>query len=462
MKIDLTGYPRPIRPRDAEHVQQDRRGRRRLRRRDVAPRRIRRTPLHARAGAAGDARQSAARHGPGDREGVHQPHRHLPGGHAGRARHLRAGHRARGEPDPGNALAARSFASSATRRATCCIPGRSSTSPSRTRTACSCARSSRRRIPSGMASGSATISSDAIARRFAAAARAPAGARSSPTSRPAIRTRERSVALLQGLEDAGADVIEVGVPFSDPMADGPVIQASSQRRSSRGCASTRCSRSSSTRRARRSRSCCSAISIPLLAAATTRCGARPTRARTACSSPTCRSAPIRSARRGSREARSTSSGSSRRRRRPTRMGEIAATGSGFVYLISRLGVTGERSELPPELPDDRGAPACGDVAAGVRRLRHLAPEQARAVARIADGVVVGSAHRARGRRERRRGAARWPRRCARASTTPEMRAFLAGVRARSRRARPRAAGRGARAGSRAGSAQPTGASSCCW
>jgi tryptophan synthase alpha chain len=38
-----------------------------------------------------------------------------------------------------------------------------------------------------------------------------------------------SAAILSGLAKAGADVIELGMPFSDPMADGPAIQASSQR-----------------------------------------------------------------------------------------------------------------------------------------------------------------------------------------------------------------------------------------
>src|SRR5206468_312224 len=44
----------------------------------------------------------------------------------------------------------------------------------------------------------------------------------------------KSLDLLRTIQDAGADVIEVGVPFSDPMADGPVIQASSQRALSHG------------------------------------------------------------------------------------------------------------------------------------------------------------------------------------------------------------------------------------
>jgi len=41
-------------------------------------------------------------------------------------------------------------------------------------------------------------------------------------------------ALMQALADGGADVIELGVPFSDPMADGPVIQQASERALARG------------------------------------------------------------------------------------------------------------------------------------------------------------------------------------------------------------------------------------
>jgi tryptophan synthase alpha chain len=40
---------------------------------------------------------------------------------------------------------------------------------------------------------------------------------------------ETSFAILEKLPGAGADIIELGVPFSDPMADGPAIQASSMR-----------------------------------------------------------------------------------------------------------------------------------------------------------------------------------------------------------------------------------------
>ena len=40
---------------------------------------------------------------------------------------------------------------------------------------------------------------------------------------------ERSIALLQAVSTAGADVIEGGVPFSDPLADGLVIQRATER-----------------------------------------------------------------------------------------------------------------------------------------------------------------------------------------------------------------------------------------
>jgi tryptophan synthase alpha chain len=45
---------------------------------------------------------------------------------------------------------------------------------------------------------------------------------------------DATVDVLHGLVDGGADVIELGVPFSDPMADGPVIQKASERALARG------------------------------------------------------------------------------------------------------------------------------------------------------------------------------------------------------------------------------------
>jgi tryptophan synthase alpha chain len=74
-----------------------------------------------------------------------------------------------------------------------------------------------------------------------------------------------------------------------------------------------------------------------------------------------------------------------------RMAHIARNGSGFVYLISRLGVTGARSELPPDLPETisrlrqaTSLPICAGFGIST-------PDQAVSVARLADGVVVGSA-----------------------------------------------------------------------
>ena len=41
--------------------------------------------------------------------------------------------------------------------------------------------------------------------------------------------RATSMALLRGMPEAGADLIEIGMPFTDPMADGPIIQAAAKR-----------------------------------------------------------------------------------------------------------------------------------------------------------------------------------------------------------------------------------------
>jgi tryptophan synthase alpha chain len=199
-----------------------------------------------------------------------------------------------------------------------------------------------------------------------------------------------TVPLMRGLVEAGADILELGVPFSDPMADGPVIQASSQAALEQGVDFDRVLALVAEARLGIPVVLFSYLN-PVLAAgddALQRAAEAGVHGLLVTDLPVGED-PALEARLGGGPLAFV------RLVAPTtpaaRMAEIARHGRGFVYLISRLGVTGVRQDLPPDLEDTvarlRAAtalPIC--VGFGISR-----PEQAATVARVADGVVVGSA-----------------------------------------------------------------------
>lgn len=202
-----------------------------------------------------------------------------------------------------------------------------------------------------------------------------------------------TVPLLEALDDAGADVIELGIPFSDPLADGPTIQASSFRALENGVTVPRVLEMVRAFRARRetplvlftylnpvfhyglSRFCRDAAEAGADGVLLTDLPAG--------SDPELEGELERAGLDLIRLLAPTTA--------PERVARVAEGGRGFLYYISRTGVTGAREVLRDEL------------AAEVGRLRERvglpvavgfgisSPEQARAVAGIADGVVVGSA-----------------------------------------------------------------------
>ncbi len=199
--------------------------------------------------------------------------------------------------------------------------------------------------------------------------------------------------LLQGLADAGADLIELGVPFSDPMADGPTIQRSSQVALSAGTTIDDFFELIADLRNHsevpivifsylnpiHSRGIESFIQEAVQAGADgilptdLPLGADPALEERLCESQLDLVRLI---------APTT---------QPERMHRIAATSQGFVYYIARTGVTGARNRLRHELAAEVDAvralsPLPVAVGFGVS-----SPEQARALGRVADAVVVGSA-----------------------------------------------------------------------
>lgn len=203
--------------------------------------------------------------------------------------------------------------------------------------------------------------------------------------------RAGSLAALRGAAAAGADIIELGIPFSDPLADGPTIQRASQAALAGGM--TAAGALSLVREAGlKAPVVLMTYANPVLAYGADRFVRDATAA--GASGILLTDVPA-GADPALERAVSGSTLALVRLVAPTtpdtRLALALEGAGGFVYLISRLGVTGVRTDAPPELETQ---------VARVRRATSLpvavgfgitTPDHVRAAARVADGVVVGSA-----------------------------------------------------------------------
>lgn len=205
---------------------------------------------------------------------------------------------------------------------------------------------------------------------------------------------ESALELIPAIEESGADLVELGVPFSDPLADGATIQASSQRALENGMSLTLCLEQAATLRAR-------GVTIPFVmmgyynpivqfgigrfVQAAIEAGIDglivpdlpPEESDTLYTAATSRGLDVIF-------LLAPTSGDARVQR-------VVGKSRGFVYLVSLVGVTGARNRLPD------------DLASFVARIRKATnkplavgfgigtPAQAARVAEVADGVIVGSA-----------------------------------------------------------------------
>jgi len=206
-------------------------------------------------------------------------------------------------------------------------------------------------------------------------------------------TRDATSDLLDAFVQAGADVIEVGVPFSDPVADGPTIQRSSQRALDNGTTLGWTLDQVERFRTRHN----TPVVLFTYLNPVLRCGVDRFIDR-ACAAgangvlvtdlPVGVDANL--------ESRIEASPLAHIRlvaptTPPDRAARIARRAQGFLYYISRKGVTGARTELREGLIEEvealrraSGIPVA--VGFGIST-----PDQAARVAGVADGVVVGSA-----------------------------------------------------------------------
>ncbi len=206
---------------------------------------------------------------------------------------------------------------------------------------------------------------------------------------PTVETTLKAVPLFA---KNGCDIIELGIPFSDPLADGATIQQASYEALRQGVTATVCFEVARELRRR--------VKIPLVFMTyynpVLKFGLEQFCARCAEVEIDGLIVPDLPPEEGEELERSTkrqgldlvyllSPASTEERIRL-----VTSRSSGFIYLVSLTGVTGARDRLPEELESFVGSvknrtekPLC--VGFGVST-----PQQARRVARVADGVIVGS------------------------------------------------------------------------
>lgn len=218
-----------------------------------------------------------------------------------------------------------------------------------------------------------------------------------PAFIPFITAGDPSLEVTRGLilelERRGADVIELGIPFSDPIADGPVIQASYYRTLTKGLKVEEVFSLVKDVRNETDIPIVSMVSYSIVFKTGVEkflCSAK----EAGFDGATIPDLPVE-------ESQALIYTANEKDFRivcfaaptttPDRMEHIAKTTQGFLYYISVVGITGVRDSLPKDMEEN------------IRRLRGLTdkpialgfgvstPEQARVAGSVADGVIVGSA-----------------------------------------------------------------------
>lgn len=206
-------------------------------------------------------------------------------------------------------------------------------------------------------------------------------------------TPEASAEVLLSIADAGADIIELGIPFSDPLADGAVIQAASQRALAEEVTPARVLELAAGLSAARDvplvlMTCYNPICQFGLEAFARQAAAAGVDGVIVTDLPPEESAEwVAVARANDIDTIFLLAPTSP----PARVKKVVDLVTGFVYCVSRMGVTGARDELPDDLADLVGrirAQTAKPIAVGFGVSR---PEHVAEVCRVADGAVVGSA-----------------------------------------------------------------------